>query len=123
VESEGTCLGAIRDVKPQGSNKHGAAATNPRLANVVEGGVRGKGLKKSEKPINPKVTKESVPMKPTKPGSPKEAKDLEKKSCKVPDVRQCKVEVCRNATEATDACRDMISRDYLRIGSRRGIPI
>jgi NuA3 HAT complex component NTO1 len=103
VESEGARLGAVRDVKPQGSNKHDAAASNPRLANVVEGGVRGKEFKKSEKPIHPKVTKESVPMELSKPRSPKEAKDLGKKSCKVPDVRQCKVEVRKKATEATDA--------------------
>jgi NuA3 HAT complex component NTO1 len=104
VESGGVRLGAVKkDVRPQGSNKDGAAAINPRLANGAEGGVSGKGFMKSQKPINAKEIKESMPMKPGRPRSPNKAKDPEKKTCMVPDVRQCRVEVCKKAIEANDA--------------------
>jgi hypothetical protein len=91
------------DVKPQGSNKDGFAAINPRLANGAEGGVSGKEFKKSEKLINAKEIKGSMPMKPGRPRSPNKTKDPEKKACMVPDVRQCRVEVCKKAIEANDA--------------------
>lgn len=100
VQSDGGRHGSVKDVKPQGSIKHCAAAINPKLANGAEGGARGKEVKKSEKPIDPKELKELVPVKPR---SPKKAKDLEKKDCKVPDVRPSKVKVCKKDVELIDA--------------------
>ncbi|TVU21481.1 hypothetical protein EJB05_31117, partial [Eragrostis curvula] len=103
VESDGARLGAVKDVKPQGSNKHGGAAINPTLANGAGGGTSEKEFKKSEKPVHPKETKELVPMKPSKRRSLIKLKDLEKKACKVLDVRHSKAEaeVNKKAVEAT----------------------
>ncbi|GJN32207.1 hypothetical protein PR202_gb20691 [Eleusine coracana subsp. coracana] len=95
VKSDGARLGAIKDLKPQaqGSNKHGAADVNPRLANGDEGGARSKEVNKSEKRINRKEIKELAPVKTSKPRSPNKAEVLEKKPCKVVDARQSKAEI------------------------------
>ncbi|CAO2209627.1 unnamed protein product [Urochloa humidicola] len=57
----------------------------------AEGRARCKEFKKPEKPINPKGTKEQVPMKPNKPRSLDKYKDLEKKACKIVNCKQTEV--------------------------------
>ncbi|RLM94220.1 lysine-specific demethylase 4B [Panicum miliaceum] len=77
----------------------------PAEAADAEGRVRGKEFKKPEMPINPKGTKEQVSMKPSKPRSPNESKDLETKACKIVNGKQTEagVEVRKKSDKVADA--------------------
>ncbi|CAD6233146.1 unnamed protein product [Miscanthus lutarioriparius] len=64
AQSDGARLVAAKEARPQGSSKHGGGgAINSRVASRTEERARGNELKKPEKPINHKGTKEQVSMK------------------------------------------------------------
>uniref|UniRef100_A0A0A9E8L6 PHD-type domain-containing protein n=1 Tax=Arundo donax TaxID=35708 RepID=A0A0A9E8L6_ARUDO len=80
-DGDGVRVAAVKDARPQGSNKHGGAIS-PRAANGAEGFVRDKEFKKPEKPIIPKEISEQISGKPS-PRSPNKSRDPDKKACKV----------------------------------------
>ncbi|TKW13850.1 hypothetical protein SEVIR_5G128400v4 [Setaria viridis] len=98
-------------LKEESRNGRGEAAD-------AEGRARGKEIKKPEKAINPRGTKEQVSMEPSKPRSPDKSKDLENKACKIVNGKQSDfvAEVRKKSDEAADA-KGAALKEELRNGA------
>ncbi|CAO2161342.1 unnamed protein product [Urochloa humidicola] len=102
VEADGALFGTAKEARPQGSNKHGGGAINPRIANGTEGCATDKKFKK---PVDPRGIKEQVSMKSSKPRSPIKSKDLGNKACRVIKGKQS--EIVAEVREKSDKAADV----------------
>ncbi|CAL4965688.1 unnamed protein product [Urochloa decumbens] len=100
----------VRKISDKAADAKGASLkeeprNGPAQAADADGRARCKEFKKPEKPINPKGTKEQVPMKPSKPRSLDKSEDLEKKACKIVIAKQTEIvtEVRKKFDRAADA--------------------
>ncbi|XP_039852057.1 remodeling and spacing factor 1-like [Panicum virgatum] len=94
-----------REKSDKAADAKAAALKQESMNGLAEVRVRGKELKKPEKPINPMGTKEQMPMKPSTPRSPNKPKDLGKKACNIVNGKQTEagVEVRQKSDEVADA--------------------
>ena len=94
-----------REKSDKAADAKGAALKQESMNGLAEVRVRGKELKKPEKPINPMGTKEQMPMKQSTPRSPNKSEDLGKKACKIVNGKQTEagVEVRKKSDEVADA--------------------
>uniref|UniRef100_A0A0E0BYB4 PHD-type domain-containing protein n=1 Tax=Oryza meridionalis TaxID=40149 RepID=A0A0E0BYB4_9ORYZ len=117
-ESDGARVAAVKEAKPQGSNKRGAT-TDPSVANGVEDDyARAEASKIPEKPINHEEIEEQVSKKP-RSNTCRESKHQEcKQSCSAISAKQSEVEALKKACKAIDlneAAREEDSWDGERV--------
>ncbi|KAG2586545.1 lysine-specific demethylase 4B-like [Panicum virgatum] len=93
-----------RGKSDKAADAKGAALKQESMNGSAEVRARGKDFKKPEKPINPMVTKEQMPMKPSTPRSPNKSEDLGKKACKIVNGKQTEagVEVRKKSDKVAD---------------------